>query len=171
VSPAEERETPSEGAVREQLREEPGPRSSSAPAGVRDARESQGDAGAESGFVDAPAGDPADEAEPDADESVPREDADATDAALEAESAGSPPEEADPLVEAERRRDEYLSLAQRTQAEFDNFRRRAARETAAAGARAKAGLVRELLPALDNLERALAAAGDAERRALRPVSP
>ena len=162
MSPAEERETPSEAAVREQLRERPGPRASSAPAEALDAPESQGDADADGGFAEAPAGEPADEAEPGADDSAPAGDADPTDAALEAEATGSPPQEADPLAEAERSRDEYLSLAQRTQADFDNFRRRAARETAAAGARAKAGLVRELLPALDNLERALAAAADAD---------
>jgi molecular chaperone GrpE len=56
-------------------------------------------------------------------------------------------------VEAER--DKYLELAQRTQADFENYRKRAAKEAAAAGSRAKAGLVRELLPVLDNLERAL----------------
>src|SRR5262249_45764147 len=52
-------------------------------------------------------------------------------------------------------RDKYLELAQRTQADFENYRKRAAKEAAAAGGRAKAGLVRELLPVLDNLERAL----------------
>ena len=162
MSPPEEREPPSEGAVREQLREKPGPRGSNAPAQGRDAPETQGDSDADHGFVEAPAGEPADEAEPGTVKSAPGEDGDAADAALEAEAAGSPPDESDPLAEAERSRDEYLSLAQRTQADFDNFRRRAARETAAAGARAKAGLVRELLPALDNLERALAAADEAD---------
>jgi molecular chaperone GrpE len=162
VPPPDARAPPRAGAGREQPRAPPGPRASSAPAETHEAPESQGDAGADRGFVEAPSGEPADEAEPGTDESAPREDADATDAALEAEATGAPSEEADPLAEAERSRDEYLSLAQRTQADFDNFRRRAARETAAAGARAKAGLVRELLPALDNLERALAAAGDAD---------
>ena len=55
-------------------------------------------------------------------------------------------------------RDEFLALAQRTQADFENFRKRASREQAAAEARGVAKVVRELLPALDNLERALAAA-------------
>ena len=55
-------------------------------------------------------------------------------------------------------RDEFLALAQRTQADFENFRKRAAREQGAAEARGVAKVVRELLPALDNLERALAAA-------------
>ena len=55
-------------------------------------------------------------------------------------------------------RDKYLDLAQRTQADFENYRKRAAKDAANAGERAKAGLVRELLPVLDNLERALATA-------------
>jgi molecular chaperone GrpE len=55
-------------------------------------------------------------------------------------------------------RDKYLELAQRTQADFENYRKRAAKDAASAGDRAKAGLVRELLPVLDNLERALATA-------------
>ena len=79
-----------------------------------------------------------------------------------APSAGAGPSVPDPLAEAERQRDEYLALAQRTQADFDNFRKRAAREAAASGARAKAGLARELLPVVDNLERALATAGEAD---------
>src|SRR5918998_3715748 len=69
----------------------------------------------------------------------------------------------EPLAKAERERDEYLDLAQRTRAELDNFRKRAAREAAQAGERAKANLVRELLPVLDNLERAIASAGEGEQ--------
>jgi molecular chaperone GrpE len=64
----------------------------------------------------------------------------------------------DELTRVQRERDDYLSLAQRTQADFENYRKRAAKEAAGAGERAKAGLVRELLPVLDNLERALASA-------------
>jgi molecular chaperone GrpE len=71
--------------------------------------------------------------------------------------------EEDPLAEAQRERDEYLALAQRTQADFENYRKRAAKEAAAAGDRAKSGLVRELLPVVDNLERALSSAGEAEQ--------
>ena len=55
--------------------------------------------------------------------------------------------------------DEYLELAQRTKADFENYRKRAARESAAAAERGVAKLARELLPAIDNLDRALAAAG------------
>ncbi len=63
----------------------------------------------------------------------------------------------------ERQRDEYLALAQRTQADFENYRKRAAREAAAAGERGRSTLVRELLPVLDNLERALASAEEGEQ--------
>ena len=72
----------------------------------------------------------------------------------EASSEPEPPEE-DELTAARRERDEYLDLAKRTQADFENYRKRAAKDIAAAGARARAGLIREMLPVLDNLERAL----------------
>jgi|SRR5262249_7600406 len=66
----------------------------------------------------------------------------------------------DELGEAKRERDEYLELAQRTRADFENYRKRVAKETSDALARGKAELARQLLPALDNLERALAAGQD-----------
>ena len=59
------------------------------------------------------------------------------------------------LQEKARERDEYLALAQRTQADFDNYRKRVARDAAAAEGRGLARLAKELLPALDNLGRAL----------------
>ena len=65
------------------------------------------------------------------------------------------------LAELQRKageRDEFLALAQRTQADFENFRKRAAREQGLAEHRGVVKVVRELLPALDNLERALQAA-------------
>jgi molecular chaperone GrpE len=61
----------------------------------------------------------------------------------------------DELVKTAAQRDEYLALAQRTQADFENYRKRVARESAAAQERGAAGLAKELLPALDNLDRAL----------------
>lgn len=73
---------------------------------------------------------------------------------LEPETPDAEPETSD----LERERDEYLALAQRTQADLENYRKRAAKEIAAAGQRAKSGLVGELLPVVDNLERALASA-------------
>jgi molecular chaperone GrpE len=54
--------------------------------------------------------------------------------------------------------DEYLELAQRTRADFENYRKRAAREAAAAQERGITKLAKELLPAVDNLDRALQAA-------------
>jgi molecular chaperone GrpE len=72
-------------------------------------------------------------------------------------------EQLDPLERLRRESDEYLDLARRTQADFENYRKRAAKEAAIAGERAKSGLVRELLPIVDNLERALASAADGEQ--------
>jgi molecular chaperone GrpE len=63
------------------------------------------------------------------------------------------------LADVTRERDEYLDLARRAKADFENFRKRAARDTADAEARGKATLARALLPSLDNLERAIRAAG------------
>jgi len=62
------------------------------------------------------------------------------------------------LVAVAAQRDEYLALAQRTQADFENYRKRVAREAAAAQDRGMSGLAKELLPALDNLDRAIDAA-------------
>lgn len=56
------------------------------------------------------------------------------------------------------RADEYLELAQRTRADFENYRKRSTREVAAAQERGIAKLARELLPAIDNLDRAVQAA-------------
>jgi molecular chaperone GrpE len=56
-------------------------------------------------------------------------------------------------------RDEYLDLAKRTKADFENYRKRMSSEVQAAAARGKAELAREVLPALDDLERAIEAAG------------
>src|SRR5437763_2947680 len=53
--------------------------------------------------------------------------------------------------------DEYLELAQRTKADFENYRKRAAREAAAAQQRGIVKLAQELLPAVDDLDRAVAA--------------
>jgi molecular chaperone GrpE len=70
--------------------------------------------------------------------------------------AEAPP--ASELVTVEVERDKYLALAQRTQADFENYRKRMSRENAAALDRGMAKLAKELLPALDHLELALKAA-------------
>ena len=85
----------------------------------------------------------------------------------DAESGGdekSPPEDSEAsaleqdigeLQEKARERDEYLALAQRAQADFDNYRKRVSKDIATAEAKGVAKLARELLPALDNLGIAL----------------
>jgi molecular chaperone GrpE len=70
----------------------------------------------------------------------------------------SPPSLEEKLAEAERQRGEYLDHLQRLKAEFDNFRKRSLRDQEALAARAHERLVKELLPILDDLERALDAA-------------
>jgi molecular chaperone GrpE len=62
------------------------------------------------------------------------------------------------VAEAEQQRDEYLELAQRTRADFENYRKRVAAEADAAAVRGKAELAGQLVGVIDNLERALAAA-------------
>jgi molecular chaperone GrpE len=56
-------------------------------------------------------------------------------------------------------RDEYLDLAKRTKADFENYRKRMSAEVQAAVGRGKADVVRAVVPALDDLERAIQAAG------------
>ena len=62
------------------------------------------------------------------------------------------------LAALEAERDEYLNDLKRVAAEFENYRKRAARDPESLVARAHERLVKELLPVLDDLERALAAA-------------
>ena len=70
------------------------------------------------------------------------------------------------LTAAAAKADEYLALAQRTQADFDNFRRRNESVRADAFAEGQRAVAKAMLAVLDNLERALlapAAEGDALR--------
>jgi molecular chaperone GrpE len=67
------------------------------------------------------------------------------------EPAG-PAEEADPLDVLARERDEYLLALQRTQADFENYRKRIARQQEEQAARASQHLVDKLLPVLDALD-------------------
>ena len=79
-------------------------------------------------------------------------------ASEEAEAAERVEEDLDELRTRAAQRDEYLALAQRTQADFENYRKRMARDAALAHDKGVKRVVSELLPALDNFERALAAA-------------
>jgi molecular chaperone GrpE len=62
--------------------------------------------------------------------------------------------------------EELIDTLQRLQAEFDNYRKRAARDQESLVARAHERLVKELLPVLDDLERALGAAEQHEEAKL-----
>ena len=62
--------------------------------------------------------------------------------------------------------EELIDTLQRVKAEFDNYRKRAARDQASLVARAHERLVKELLPVLDDLERALGAAEQHEEAKL-----
>ncbi len=73
-------------------------------------------------------------------------------------------EAGDELSRVTAERDEYLAHLQRTQAEFDNYRKRTLRDQTAHLERATAGLIEQLLPILDSFELALGSAGtDVER--------
>ncbi len=65
------------------------------------------------------------------------------------------------LQATEQQRDEYLDLVKQTRAEFENYQKRAARDLATERRFAQMPLAGDLLPALDNLERALTAAEQA----------
>ena len=69
-------------------------------------------------------------------------------------------------AELRRERDEYLESLQRLQAEFANFRKRVLRESEQAGQRASTEMIGELLPVLDNFERALQAAAEHDEQVL-----
>lgn len=68
----------------------------------------------------------------------------------------------DALSDLARERDEYRELSLRKTAELDNFRKRIDRERAAVDQAAAADLITELLPLIDDLERALATEVDAD---------
>jgi molecular chaperone GrpE len=70
------------------------------------------------------------------------------------------------LAEVERERDEYLNDLKRVAADFENYRKRVARDQEGVVARAHERLVKELLPVLDDLERALEAAAQHEEAEL-----
>ena len=79
---------------------------------------------------------------------------------MTAEKAPTKAELEDRLAEVEKERDERTDDLKRVAAEFDNYRKRVARDQQSLAARAHERLVKELLPVLDDLERALEAAAD-----------
>jgi len=70
------------------------------------------------------------------------------------------------VAQLEAERDEYLADVKRVAADFDNYRKRAARDQQSLVARAHERLVKDLLPVLDDLERALEAAEQHEEAKL-----
>ncbi len=79
------------------------------------------------------------------------------DGALDAEVPDQEqPTEDDALKEAQAKADEYLNLAQRVQADFENFRRRTKATRAEAFEDGAREFIKQLLPVVDNLERATA---------------
>jgi molecular chaperone GrpE len=68
-------------------------------------------------------------------------------------------DDSDALASVTKERDEYLDALQRLKAEFDNYRKRVARDQQELAARAHERLVKQLVPVLDDLERALEAVG------------
>ncbi len=74
--------------------------------------------------------------------------------------------EVDELEQLAKERDEYLDALQRLKAEFENYRKRVARDQGNLVARASERLVKQLLPILDDLERALVAASEHEEAQL-----
>lgn len=72
----------------------------------------------------------------------------------------------DPIARAERERDEHLDSLRRLAAEFDNYKKRMAREQQELQVRAAERLLRDLLPVFDDLERALQAFETAEKEAI-----
>ena len=77
-----------------------------------------------------------------------------------------PDESGDEVAALQAERDELFGRLQRLAAEFDNFRKRNARENAALAERANERLVKELIPILDDLGRALEAASQHEEAKL-----
>ena len=75
----------------------------------------------------------------------------------------------------QRQRDEYYDLLLRKTAEFDNYRKRIERDRQAQNDAAAASIIQELLPLMDDLERALKAessasdAGNAYRRGVELI--
>jgi molecular chaperone GrpE len=84
------------------------------------------------------------------------------------------PAKAGDFEEIQRQRDEYYDLLLRKSAEFDNYRKRVERDRLTLSDAAAASMIEELLPLVDDLERALKAeagteAGDAYRRGVELI--
>src|ERR671910_819039 len=86
--------------------------------------------------------------------------------AEEVENTEETVEELDETEALRTENEELIDTLQRLQAEFENYRKRAQRDQESLVARAHERLVKELLPVLDDLERALVAAEQHEEATL-----
>jgi molecular chaperone GrpE len=83
------------------------------------------------------------------------------------EQETAPGQSADDAEALKQERDELQDRLLRSAAEFDNYRKRTDRERRELSDAVSADLIRDLLPVVDDLERALAAAADSPDKALR----
>jgi len=87
--------------------------------------------------------------------------------AHEAPPTSEPPDDLETLraelAEIEQKADEYLRLAQRTQADFINYRRRVEEERIQQARDAGLSVLQRLFPILDDFERAMSNASESER--------
>jgi molecular chaperone GrpE len=99
---------------------------------------------------------------------APDEEADAMITTTDLDAAEAELLEAD-LRDLAAERDEFRGAAQRIQADFENYRKRVARDQAAAGERATERVVEAILPALDAFEMAVLSLGDADERVRKGI--
>jgi molecular chaperone GrpE len=96
---------------------------------------------------------------PDGSASARSDDGQVVDAELLDDADGPAPSSVEELIvlleQATAQRDEYLDALRRNQADFENSRRRLAKEAVDAGARATGSLVEQLLPVLDGCDGAI----------------
>ena len=85
--------------------------------------------------------------------------ADVPEPAVPAETVILSSQQAEELQKRAAKADENWDRLLRTTADFDNFKKRAARERQEAAKFANEGLIQKLIPILDNFEMALSAAG------------
>ena len=78
----------------------------------------------------------------------------------EEDAAEAPEVTEDALAAANAKADEYLNVARRLQADFDNFRKRTEKENAELKKSAVCGMAGSLLTVADDMERALGTAGE-----------
>jgi molecular chaperone GrpE len=84
-----------------------------------------------------------------------------------ADAAGAAPEMVDPIEDVRREKDALQDRLLRTAAEFDNYRKRMERERRELSEYTAAEVVKDLLPILDNFERALQAPASADTETFR----